>query len=170
MADLRIGPSSIHGTLPEGAVPVPPTEALPSVLSTQSAPQQFTTYRVDDPNLVTELEASGIAFPGQADTSWFTNLLSWLLPFIVLFLFWGVYLQRLGSASGGLMAVGKSRARIYVEQEIKVRFDDVAGLDEAKEEQKEVIEFLRTSKRFPKTAPRRYPWDGQDTLSHNGGW
>lgn len=148
VADLKIGPSNIHGTLLEGAMPAPLAEPPPATPSTQPAPQQFTTYRVDDPNLVSELETQGIAFSGQADTSWFTNLLSWLLPFIVLFLFWGVYVRRLGGVGGGLMAVGKSRARIYVEHEIKVRFDDVAGLDEAKEELKEVIEFLRTPEKF----------------------
>jgi cell division protease FtsH len=148
VADLKIGSSRIQGALLEGAVPASPAETPPSAPATQPTPQQFTTYRVDDPNLVAELEARGIAFSGQADTSWFTNLLSWLLPFTLLFLFWGAYLRRLGGASGGLMAVGKSRARIYVEHEIKVRFDDVAGLDEAKEELKEVIEFLRTPEKF----------------------
>src|SRR5215510_4650041 len=108
-----------------------------------------TTTRVEDPGLVAELEAHGIAFSGQADNSWILNLLSWLAPLLVLVLFWGAYFRRMGAGvGGGLMTVGKSRARVYVERQIKVRFDDVAGLDEAKEELQEVIEFLRTPEKF----------------------
>ena len=101
VADLKIGTNTIHGSLLEGAVPAPPVEPAPLVPSTQPAPHQFTTYRVDDPNLVAELEARGIAFSGQADTGWFTNLLSWLLPFVMLLLFWGVYMKRLGTSVVG---------------------------------------------------------------------
>jgi cell division protease FtsH len=147
VADLKIGADTIHGTVLEDSSATPP-ETRPVAPSEPPAPQRFTTYRVDDPTLVTELEKGGIAFSGQADTSWLTHLMSGLLPFVVLLVLWNVYLRRFGGVGGGLMAVGKSRARVYVEHEIKVRFDDVAGLDEAKEELKEVIEFLRTPEKF----------------------
>jgi cell division protease FtsH len=144
VADLKIGATTIQGTLLD-TVATPPVE--PPAPARQ--PQHFTTTRVEDPNLVAELEAHGIAFSGQADTSWVLNLLSWLAPLFILILFWSAYLRRMGTGvGGGLMSVGKSRARVYVEHQIKVRFDDVAGLDEAKEELQEVIEFLRTPEKF----------------------
>ncbi len=143
VADLKIGATTIHGTLlDKTATPSPETTA-------PAQPERFTTTRVEDPGLVAELEAHGIAFSGQADNSWIFNLLSWLAPLFILIVFWSAYFRRMGAgAGGGLMTVGKSRARVYVEHQIKVRFDDVAGLDEAKEELQEVIEFLRTPEKF----------------------
>jgi cell division protease FtsH len=143
VADLKIGTTTIQGTLLDKAATSSPETA------TVEQPRHFTTTRVEDPGLVAELEAHGIAFSGQSDNSWILSLLSWLAPLFVLLLFWGVYFRRMGAGvGGGLMTVGKSRARVYVEHQIKVRFDDVAGLDEAKEELQEVIEFLRTPEKF----------------------
>jgi cell division protease FtsH len=143
VADLKIGATTIHGTLLNKTATSPPETTTPE------QPERFTTTRVEDPGLVAELEAHGIAFSGQADNSWLLNLFSWLAPLFVLVLFWGAYFRRMGTGvGGGLMTVGKSRARVYVEHQIKVRFDDVAGLDEAKEELQEVIEFLRTPEKF----------------------
>ncbi|MBI3796308.1 MAG: ATP-dependent metallopeptidase FtsH/Yme1/Tma family protein [Deltaproteobacteria bacterium] len=143
VADLKIGATTIHGTL------LDKTSATSPETPTSEKAERFTTTRVEDPGLVAELEASGIAFSGQADNSWIFNLLSWLAPLFILLLFWSAYFRRMGAGiGGGLMAAGKSRARVYVEHEIKVRFDDVAGLDEAKEELQEVIEFLRTPEKF----------------------
>lgn len=143
VADLKIGATTIQGTLLDKSVAPPPETTTPT------QPQRFTTTRVEDPDLVAELETHAIAFSGQTDNSWMLNLFSWLAPLFVLILFWSVYFRRMGAGvGGGLMAVGKSRARVYVEHQIKVRFDDVAGLDEAKEELREVIEFLRTPEKF----------------------
>jgi cell division protease FtsH len=143
VADLQIGPTTIQGTLVDKTVTTQ-TEA-----ATSEHPERFTTTRVEDPGLVPELEAHGIAFSGQPDNSWIFGVLSWLTPLFILILFWSAYLRRVGTGvGGGLMTVGKSRARVYVEHQIKVRFDDVAGLDEAKEELREVIEFLRTPEKF----------------------
>ena len=63
-------------------------------------------------------------------------------------LIWGFLMKRMGGASGGLMSIGKSKAKIYMEKDINIRFDDVAGIDEAKEELQEVIEFLKTPQKF----------------------
>ncbi len=143
VADLKIGATTIQGTR------LDTTTSPPADTSAPAQPQHFTTTRVEDPNLVAELEAHGIAFSGQADSSWALTLLSWLAPFFILILFWSAFLRRMGTGvSGSLMSVGKSRARVYVEHQITVRFDDVAGLDEAKEELQEVIEFLRTPEKF----------------------
>jgi cell division protease FtsH len=143
VADLKIGATTIHGTLLDKTATSSPETA------TLEQPSHFTTTRVEDPDLVAELEAHGIAFSGQTDSSWIFNLVSWFAPLLLLIVFWSAYFRRMGTGvGGGLMAVGKSRARVYVEHQIKVRFDDVAGLDEAKEELREVIEFLRTPEKF----------------------
>jgi cell division protease FtsH len=145
VADLKIGTSTIQGTLlDQTAIPHTDTPAAPP-----STSQRFTTTRVEDPNLVNELEAHGIVFTGQADNTWIMNLLAWMVPLVLLVGLWSVYARRMSAGAGsGLMAIGKSRAKVYVEQQIKVRFADVAGLDEAKEELQEVIEFLRTPEKF----------------------
>lgn len=144
VADLKIGATTIQGTLLDTTSTPPAETSAPA-----QPPRHFTTTRVEDPNLVTELEAHGIAFSGQADASWVLNLLSWLTPLFILILLWSTSLRRMGTGvGGGLMSVGKSRARVYVEHQITARFDDVAGLDEAKEELREVIEFLRTPEKF----------------------
>ncbi len=147
VADLTIGAETIHGTVVTDAAS-PSADTRASAPPGTPTPQRFTTYRVDDPTLVTELAKEGIVFSGQGNTRWLPSLLSWVLPVAVLLMVWNAYMGRMGGVGGGLMGVGKSRARVYVEHEIKVRFDDVAGLDEAKEELKEVIEFLRTPEKF----------------------
>ncbi len=145
VADLKISPTTIQGTLLNTA-PTPPIEPTTQA---RPLPQRFTTTRVEDPHLITELEAQGITFSGQAGNTWVLSLLAWLIPLFVLMLFVSVFLRRAGAGiGGGFMAVGKSRARLYVEHQIQTRFDDVAGLDEAKTELQEVIEFLRTPEKF----------------------
>lgn len=143
VSDLKLSPTTIEGQFLS-------TEEGPSTGTSQSpSPQRFTTHRVEDPGLVAELEAQNVAFSGQPDNSWFLTLFAWFIPVFVLMLFWGMSMRRMGAGAGsGLMAVGKSRARVYVEREIKIRFDDVAGVDEAKAELQEVIEFLRTPEKF----------------------
>lgn len=145
VADLKIGATTIQGKLRQPLAP-PSSESTPPE---RRPSDDFITNRVEDPTLVAELEAHQIAFSGQTDLSWFSRLLSWVIPLLILVAFWSIYLRRAGAGmSGSLMSVGKSHARLYTEHQIKARFDDVAGLDEAKEELKEVIEFLRTPDKF----------------------
>jgi len=107
----------------------------------------FYTIRVEDPGLVKELEGKGIKFVGTADTSWLGNLLIWMLPLFLVFLLLRIFYQRMGPPQG-LLSVGRSRAKLYVQDETKTTFDDVAGVDEAKEELQEVVEFLRNPEKF----------------------
>lgn len=107
----------------------------------------FYTIRVEDPGLVKELEERGISFVGTLETSWLRNLLIWMLPLFLVFLLLRVFYQRMGPPQG-LLSVGRSKAKLYVQDETKTTFDDVAGVDEAKEELQEVVEFLRNPQKF----------------------
>jgi cell division protease FtsH len=110
----------------------------------------FTTVRVEDPELVRELTQHGVVFTGVIESTFWRDLLSWLLPVAVFVGIWFFIFRRLGQAQGGFMQIGQSKAKIYMEKDIKVTFADVAGVDEAKEELREVIEFLKTPDKFTK--------------------
>lgn len=107
----------------------------------------FYTIRVEDPGLVKELEERGISFVGTLETSWLRNLLIWMFPLLLLFFLFRIFYQRMGPPQG-LLSVGRSKAKLYVQDETKTTFDDVAGVDEAKEELQEVVEFLRNPQKF----------------------
>jgi cell division protease FtsH len=106
----------------------------------------FRALRVD-PDLATELKDKGVEFRGLPEGGLLDSLIWMLLPFALIVLFWMFMMRRMaerqGMGGGGLMGVGKSRAKVYVEEGIKVGFDDVAGVDEAKEELQEIIGFLK---------------------------
>jgi cell division protease FtsH len=109
----------------------------------------FTTVRLEDPNLLASLDKEGIAYTARLDKTWLTTLLGWLLPMLLLMGVWIYVIRKLGSgAGGGLMSIGKSKAKFYVEDETKVTFKDVAGVEEAIEELREIIEFLQNPGKF----------------------
>jgi cell division protease FtsH len=117
----------------------------------------FTTIRVEDPGLVNVLEASGISYSGEISDNWIKDfLLTWILPLALLMLIWSFVFRKMGAGGAGetFMSFGKSRAKIYGESEVKVTFSDVAGVDEAKEELMEIIEFLRHPEKFTKLGGR----------------
>jgi cell division protease FtsH len=113
----------------------------------KAPPLRFMTVRVDDPDLVQELEAHNVKYTGQYDSDVLKTLLSWIVPLVFLFILWGFLSRRLGPGQG-VMNFGKSRARIYAERETGVTFADVAGADEAKEELQEIIDFLRYPQKY----------------------
>ncbi|MGQ0665672.1 MAG: ATP-dependent zinc metalloprotease FtsH [Nitrospiraceae bacterium] len=110
----------------------------------------FTTVRVEDPDLVRQLDQHGVTFTGVIESTFWRDLLSWVVPVAIFVGIWFFIFRRLGQAQGGFMQVGQSKAKIYMEKDIKVSFADVAGVDEAKEELREVIEFLKTPEKFTK--------------------
>ena len=117
----------------------------------------FTTVRIDDPELIKTLEASGIDFRGEITNNWFRDLiLVWLLPIFFILIIWTFVFKRMGGGGPGemFMSFGKSRAKIYGESDVKLTFNDVAGVDEAKEELIEIIDFLQHPDKFTKLGGR----------------
>jgi cell division protease FtsH len=108
----------------------------------------FDTVRVEDPDLIRDLQAHQVKITGVIESTFLRDLLSWVIPIALFFAVWLFLLNRMGQGQGGFMTVGRSKAKIYMEKEVKVGFNDVAGVDEAKEELQEVIEFLKTPKKF----------------------
>jgi cell division protease FtsH len=109
---------------------------------------KFHTIRVDDPKLAEELQAQKVKFRGEADTKWITELLSWVVPFLLILALWIFFFRRMGGAEGGIMSFARSRAKIYAEDDVKVAFVDVAGVDEAEEELREIVEFLKNPRKY----------------------
>jgi len=116
----------------------------------ENEPKAFRTVRVEDPSLTSELTANQVKITGVIETTFWRDVLSWVLPIAVFIAIWAFIFRRLGQAQGGFMQVGQSKAKIYMEKDIKVTFADVAGVEEAKEELQEVIEFLKTPEKFTK--------------------
>jgi cell division protease FtsH len=111
---------------------------------------RFVTTRVD-PELARDLAQYNVAFSGKVESTFLRDVLSWVAPALVFFVIW-IYLARRmgeqGGLGGGFISIGKSKAKVYVETDTKVTFDDVAGVDEAKEELREVVGFLKDPQRY----------------------
>jgi cell division protease FtsH len=122
-------------------------DAISGVREVEKGPRRFRTVRVEDPDLVKELEAHHVQYTGKIDSKWLMNILSWIIPLVFFFFIWRVLFSRMGPETS-VMSFGKSRAKIYAEKEKKTTFADVAGIDEAKEELQEVVEFLRNPGKF----------------------
>ncbi len=132
VAEVVVSGQTVHGTLKDEP----------------DKTKQFTTTRVDDSKLTEELEAKGVKYSGELDNHWMSDLLGWIVPLLFFVGIWGFFFRRMSGAEGGVMSFARSRAKIYADDEVKVRFVDVAGVDEAREELKEIVEFLKTPKKY----------------------
>ena len=133
--ELIIGPENIKGTL------------------AGSPKRSFTTVRVNDLDLVKELDERKISYSGRYENRFLSRLLSWILPLGIFFLIWRFAMKKMGTGMG-VMSFSKSKAKIFAESDTKVSFADVAGINEAREELEEVVEFLRTPEKFQKLGGR----------------
>src|SRR3990172_4684613 len=136
VVDVTIGEQMIHGTLKQ------PAANYPKQL------KQFITTRVEDPKLTEELESRGVKYTGEVASRWLMDLMGWLLPLIFLVAIWAFLFRRMSGAEGGIMSFGRSRAKIYADDEVKVKFSDVAGVDEAEDELTEIVDFLKKTNKY----------------------
>jgi cell division protease FtsH len=140
ISEVLVGADNIQGTVKE---PFPDGRKL------------FSTTRVD-PALASKLSAHGVKVTGAPSSSILSTILSWVIPIFFFYLIWTYGIRRMAERQGfgGLMAIGKSHAKVYVETDTKVTFRDVAGVDEAKYELQEVVAFLRDPKSFGRLGAR----------------
>src|SRR5213596_1922073 len=148
VSNLILDKQTISGTLStKGLETLLPKEKLEELKRLGGGTHQFVTARVDDPGLVAELEQANVKFTGRVENTWLSALLSWVLPAVVFVGIWLLVMRRFGPQQG-LMAIGKSKAKVYVEHQTGVTFDDVAGIDEARGELMEVVDFLKNPDRY----------------------
>ena len=146
--DLVLDKQAITGTLAaEGLEGLLPKERLEELKRAGGA-HRFTAARVDDPGLVAELEAANVKFTGRVENTWLAALLSWVVPTLLFVGVWVFVMRRMSGAQSGLLAVGKSKAKVYVQHSTGVTFDDVAGIDEARNELMEIVDFLKAPERY----------------------
>lgn len=108
------------------------------------------------PDLTARLERSDADFDGTVQNTFLSTILSWVVPILLIFALWSFLLRGMieKQGMGGMMNVGKSRAKVYVERDTGVTFDDVAGVDEAKSELKEIVDFLKEPDKFGRLGAR----------------
>jgi cell division protease FtsH len=108
----------------------------------------FSTTRIEDPKLVEDLDAAGVKYAGEFVNRWLPEVLGWVLPLVFIFVIWTYFSRRIGGAEGGVMSFARSKHRVFAEDDVKVSFADVAGVDEAEQELKEIVEFLRNPGKY----------------------
>ncbi len=140
VAEVTVSDQSIRGQLNDGG--------------SDPKSRAFMTTRVEDPKLVEDLESHKVKFTGEVASRWLPDLLSWILPLVLIIGISSFFFRRMGSAEGGIMSFARSRGKIYAEDDVKVTFTDVAGVDEAEDELKEIVEFLRTPRKYTQLGGR----------------
>ena len=136
VVDVTIKGSNLEGTYTDGSA--------------------FKTYVPDDPELISLLRQQGVAIQAEPDESnsfWMSILVSWG-PILLLIAVWIFFMRQMQSGGGKAMSFGKSRAKLLSESQAKITFNDVAGIDEAKDELEEVVSFLKDPKKFSRLGGR----------------
>src|SRR5687767_14795385 len=132
VAEVYVGEQAIHGTMK----------------AERDGTNKFNTTRIEDPKLLEELDAARVKYTGEFVSRWLPEILSWVIPLLILFALWSFFFRRMGGAEGGVMSFARSKHRVFAEDDVKVSFADVAGVDEAEQELKEIVEFLRNPRKY----------------------
>jgi len=133
VSEVAVGDSHIRGVLKKAE---------------QGQQATFSTTRIEDPKLVEDLDQAGVKYSGEVVSRWLPEILGWVVPILLLIGLWTFFFRRIGGAEGGVMSFARSRAKIFSEDDVKVSFQDVAGVDEAAQELREIVEFLRTPRKY----------------------
>ncbi len=166
VAELTINETDITGKVlskpgpQRQAGPVAPAETnAPEAKASKTAEKEkanpatpesylFRAVRVEDPDLVRDLQKAGVEFSGVRPSFMSQFLWAWVLPIAAMVLLWRFLSRRMGSIGQGIMSFGSSKAKVMADKDTGVTFDDVAGCDEAKYELQEVVTFLKTPDRY----------------------
>src|SRR6187401_2491219 len=132
VAEVAVGDTLIRGTFKKA----------------ENGTTAFSTTRIEDPKLVEELDSASVKYSGEIVSRWLPEIIGWILPFVLIFGAWSFFARRMGGAEGGIMSFARSKAKIYAEDDVKTTFQDVAGVDEAAQELREIVEFLKTPRKF----------------------
>jgi cell division protease FtsH len=114
----------------------------------EGRPRTFSAVRVEDPKLLEDLERHGVVFTGEISSRWMGEVLGWMIPVMLIIGLWLFFFRRMSGAEGGVMSFARSRAKVFADDDVKVRFGDVAGVDEAAEELREIVEFLKNPGKY----------------------
>ncbi|MFM8270085.1 MAG: ATP-dependent zinc metalloprotease FtsH [Pseudomonadota bacterium] len=115
----------------------------------------FSTVRLDDPQLISLLQKQQVSFTAEPEIPFWIKTLIWAVPVLLILRFWSSYLRRgFGEGRGGLLGLTRSKAKLFIEKDITTTFEDVAGVDEAKEELSEVVHFLENPEKFSRLGGR----------------
>jgi len=157
---VSLGEREIQGVLKPGALPTPPAgpgDRLRQLLGAEQGPTVFTTARIpatDDYDVVRELQTAKVEFSGRIESTFWRDLISWLVPLILMAGLWLFLMRRMGGGPTQALSFGRSKAKIYDRKELKTTFADVAGVDEAKAELMEVVDFLKNPKKYQRLGGR----------------
>ncbi len=157
---VSLGEREIQGILKPGALPAPPAgpgDRLRQLLGAEQGPTVFTTARIpatDDYDVVRELQAAKVEFSGRIESTFWRDLISWLVPLVLMAGLWLFLMRRMGGGPTQALSFGRSKAKIYDRKELKTTFADVAGVDEAKAELMEVVDFLKNPKKYQRLGGR----------------
>jgi cell division protease FtsH len=129
-------------------------KATPSDPAARKRGERWVVMRVEDPDLTKELQAKNVKFSGVPEGDWFSSLfMVWVLPMLLLGGFWLLVIRRM-KPGAGMMAIGRSRAKLTPEEGTGTTFADVAGVDEAVDELREIVDFLSNPTKFRELGAR----------------